>query len=189
MITYLVIFIDKLLFFKIVFARLRTQRGWLWMSPATSGTWQSCCLRPATGPLPTTCSGGGWNKGTEKKIILTFAELPEPHLDTLMKMPGRFSLNTGLNNIDLWPVICELIFHHFRKNVTGTKEQTPRWRICTGTASGSFSSPLGNMYVTKHFNEAAKHAMMEMVRDIRGEFNNILRLVLFLLALVDCRYR
>jgi len=62
----------------------------------------------------------------------------------------------------------------YRKNVTGTKEQTPRWRICTGTASGSFSSPLGNMYVTKHFNEAAKHAMMEMVRDIRGEFNNIL---------------
>ena len=68
--------------------------------------------------------------------------------------------------------------------MTGTKEQTPRWRICTGTASGSFSSPLGNMYVTKHFNEAAKHAMMEMVRDIRGEFNNILRLVSFLLAWV-----
>ena len=66
-------------------------------------------------------------------------------------------------------------FFHFRKNVTGTKEETPRWRICTGTASGSFSSPLGNMYVTKHFNEAAKHAMMEMVRDIRGEMDNILR--------------
>ena len=59
--------------------------------------------------------------------------------------------------------------------MTGTKTQTPRWRICTGTASGSFSSPLGNMYVTKHFNEKAKHTMMEMVKDIRGEFNNILR--------------
>ena len=62
----------------------------------------------------------------------------------------------------------------YRKNVTGTKEQTPRWRICTGTASGSFSSPIGNMYVSKHFNERAKHAMEEMVRDIRGEFDNIL---------------
>ena len=79
----------------------------------------------------------------------------------------------------------KLIFHHFRKNVTGTKEQTPRWRICTGTASGSFSSPLGNMYVTKHFNEAAKHAMMEMVRDIRGEFNNILRWGSFVLSQTD----
>ena len=44
----------------------------------------------------------------------------------------------------------------------------------TGTASGSFSSPIGNMYVSKHFNERAKHAMEEMVRDIRGEFDNIL---------------
>ena len=47
----------------------------------------------------------------------------------------------------------------YSKNVTGTKEETPRWRICTGTASGSFSSPIGNMYVRKHFNEQAKHAM------------------------------
>ena len=30
------------------------------------------------------------------------------------------------------------------------------------------------MYVSKHFNERAKHAMEEMVRDIRGEFDNIL---------------
>ena len=62
----------------------------------------------------------------------------------------------------------------YHKNVTGTKEETPRWRICTGTASGSFSSPIGNMYVTKHFNEKAKHEMNEMVKDIRAEFNQIL---------------
>merc|ERR1719461_2037785 len=62
----------------------------------------------------------------------------------------------------------------YHKNVTGTKTETPRWRICTGTASGSFSSPIGNMYVSKHFNERAKHAMEEMVKDIRGEFDNIL---------------
>ena len=62
----------------------------------------------------------------------------------------------------------------YAKNITGKKEETPRWRICTGTASGTFSSPIGNMYVSKHFNEEAKHAMEEMVRDIRGEFNQIL---------------
>ena len=62
----------------------------------------------------------------------------------------------------------------YRKNITGTKTQTPRWRTCTATASGSFSSPIGNMYVTKHFNEKAKHAMEEMVKDIRAEFKGIL---------------
>jgi len=62
----------------------------------------------------------------------------------------------------------------YSKNITGTKSQTPRWRQCTGAASGSFASPIGNMYVTKHFNEDAKHTMDEMVRDIRHEFDNIL---------------
>jgi predicted metalloendopeptidase len=52
--------------------------------------------------------------------------------------------------------------------------QTPRWRQCTGSASGSFASPIGNMYVTKHFNQAAKQSMNEMVKDIRAEMEVIL---------------
>merc|ERR1719509_368082 len=62
----------------------------------------------------------------------------------------------------------------FSKNITGTKSETPRWRQCTGAASGSFASPVGNMYVTKHFNEDAKHTMNEMVADIRTEMEKIL---------------
>ena len=62
----------------------------------------------------------------------------------------------------------------YAKNITGTKSETPRWRRCTGSASGSFASPIGNMYVSKHFNEDAKHSMDEMVRDIRAEFDRIL---------------
>jgi len=62
----------------------------------------------------------------------------------------------------------------YSKNITGTKSQTDRWRQCTGAASGSFASPIGNMYVTKHFNEDAKHSMNEMVKDIRAEMEKIL---------------
>ena len=43
-----------------------------------------------------------------------------------------------------------------------------------GAATGSFSSPIGSMYVQKHFKEEAKKSMDEMVRDIRKEFDNIL---------------
>merc|ERR1740129_386284 len=62
----------------------------------------------------------------------------------------------------------------FAKNITGTKTETPRWKSCTGSASGSFGSPVGNLYVQKHFNQDAKEKMLEMVRDVRTEFDNIL---------------
>jgi len=62
----------------------------------------------------------------------------------------------------------------YSKNITGKKTKTPRWRVCTGAASGSFASLVGNMYVSKHFKEESKDAMKEMVRDIRTEFEKIL---------------
>lgn len=62
----------------------------------------------------------------------------------------------------------------FAKNVTGKKSDTDRWKQCTGAATGSFSSPIGSMYVQKHFKEEAKSSMDEMVRDIRNEFENII---------------
>ena len=46
--------------------------------------------------------------------------------------------------------------------------------LIAGAATGSFSSPIGSMYVQKHFKEEAKKSMDEMVRDIRKEFDNIL---------------
>ena len=55
------------------------------------------------------------------------------------------------------------------------KFQTPRWKQCVGTASGIFSSVVGHLYVKKHFKEEAKRAMDEMVRDIRGEMDVILK--------------
>jgi len=61
----------------------------------------------------------------------------------------------------------------FAKNITGKKSDTDRWKRCTDAASGTFSAPAGAMYVQKHFKEEAKHAMDEMVRDIRAEFDRI----------------
>ena len=46
--------------------------------------------------------------------------------------------------------------------------------MLVGAATGSFSSPIGSMYVQKHFKEEAKEAMDEMVKDIRAEFHTIL---------------
>ena len=44
----------------------------------------------------------------------------------------------------------------------------------SATATNSFPSPVGAMYVRKHFKETAKESMLEMVHDIRLELKKIL---------------
>ena len=44
----------------------------------------------------------------------------------------------------------------------------------SATATNSFPSPVGAMYVRKHFKETAKESMLEMVQDIRLELKKIL---------------
>ena len=53
-------------------------------------------------------------------------------------------------------------------------DTVPRWKICTGSAAGSFSAAIGKLYVQKHFDDRAKKLMEEMVKDIRAEFKDVL---------------
>lgn len=66
------------------------------------------------------------------------------------------------------------IIEEYAKNITGKTATTPRWKSCVSSAAGSFSAAVGKMYVSKHFQEDAKEAMLEMVQDIREEFRQIL---------------
>ena len=49
-----------------------------------------------------------------------------------------------------------------------------RWRTCVGAAKGSLANAVGSMYVRKYFDEEAKAAALDMVHDIRAEFDDIL---------------
>ncbi len=62
----------------------------------------------------------------------------------------------------------------FRRRRTGRRRPTPRWKECTGSASGAFSAAVGKEYVRRHFDDGAKRDMLEMVADIREEFAKIL---------------
>ena len=44
-----------------------------------------------------------------------------------------------------------------------------------GAAKGSLANAVGSMYVQKYFKEDAKQSALEMVHDIRSEFNAILQ--------------
>ena len=49
-----------------------------------------------------------------------------------------------------------------------------RWRTCVDAAKGSLANAVGALYVRKHFQEDAKKSALEMVHDIRAEFDQIL---------------
>eukprot|EP00095_Tigriopus_kingsejongensis_P007986 snap_masked-scaffold269_size230758-processed-gene-0.4 protein:Tk07986 transcript:snap_masked-scaffold269_size230758-processed-gene-0.4-mRNA-1 annotation:"PREDICTED: neprilysin-2" len=66
------------------------------------------------------------------------------------------------------------VAEEFAKNVTGKTATIPRWKLCVGSAAGSFSAAIGKMYVLQHFNHKAKDIMLEMVTDIREEFRKII---------------
>eukprot|EP00095_Tigriopus_kingsejongensis_P004532 maker-scaffold532_size145644-snap-gene-0.44 protein:Tk04532 transcript:maker-scaffold532_size145644-snap-gene-0.44-mRNA-1 annotation:"membrane metallo-endopeptidase-like 1-like" len=65
----------------------------------------------------------------------------------------------------------------FSEKLTGKSEETPRWRTCVGAAKGSLANAVGAMYVRRYFDEASKQAALDMVGDIRAEFDDILEQV------------
>ncbi|CAG0895469.1 unnamed protein product [Darwinula stevensoni] len=62
----------------------------------------------------------------------------------------------------------------FSSKLTGQSERQPRWKECMGIVLSSFANALGAMYVRRFFREDAKNSALEMVKDIRAEFDAIL---------------
>eukprot|EP00096_Caligus_rogercresseyi_P012738 TRINITY_DN5436_c0_g1_i1.p2 TRINITY_DN5436_c0_g1~~TRINITY_DN5436_c0_g1_i1.p2 ORF type:complete len:590 (-),score=128.56 TRINITY_DN5436_c0_g1_i1:3851-5620(-) len=88
-------------------------------------------------------------------------------------------------NYMLWRVVSASIKYlnedakkislEFSKKLTGKTEETPRWRTCVDGAKRSLSNAVGAMYVRKYFKEKSRKSAIEMVHDIRKEFNKILK--------------
>jgi predicted metalloendopeptidase len=58
--------------------------------------------------------------------------------------------------------------------LSGKQEQEPRWKECVDITSGSLPISVGALYIRKHFKEDSKRAALEMVNNIRAQFENIL---------------
>ncbi|XP_019873601.1 neprilysin-2 isoform X1 [Aethina tumida] len=58
--------------------------------------------------------------------------------------------------------------------VTGRTEREARWKECIDLSAGSLSIAAGALYVRKYFHEEARQSAIEMVKDIREEFQTIL---------------
>ncbi|XP_034935732.1 neprilysin-2-like isoform X2 [Chelonus insularis] len=65
----------------------------------------------------------------------------------------------------------------FSTALSGKTEREPRWKECVDIVSNSLSISVGALYVRTYFNEDAKKNALEMVSDIRSQFNKILQTV------------
>ena len=62
----------------------------------------------------------------------------------------------------------------FSKALTGRSAEPPRWKRCVEETSESLPNAVGSLYVSKYFDEASKATAVEMVSNIRKQFEIIL---------------
>ncbi len=60
----------------------------------------------------------------------------------------------------------------FNQALSGQKEQTPRWQRMSGTIDRQLGDLLGQLYVDKYFNQAAKARMLELVNNLQQTFDS-----------------
>ena len=65
----------------------------------------------------------------------------------------------------------------YKTFLSGKTEFMPRWYECFDITSTRLSLSVGAMYVSKYFSKEAKKNAVEMVMDIRQQFNTILEQV------------
>lgn len=60
----------------------------------------------------------------------------------------------------------------YNQSLSGQKEQTPRWQRMSGLIDRQLGDLLGQLYVDKYFNQAAKARMLELVRNLESSFES-----------------
>jgi len=70
---------------------------------------------------------------------------------------------------------AEIIRLRFSSRMTGKTELPPRWMKCVSTTISSLPNAVGSMYVSQYFNGGSKEEALEMVGEIRFQFDQMLR--------------
>jgi predicted metalloendopeptidase len=62
------------------------------------------------------------------------------------------------------------VFDFFGKTVSGTPEQSDRWKRAVGATNGALGEAIGELYVAKHFQPRAKEQMEVLVKNILAAY-------------------
>ena len=60
----------------------------------------------------------------------------------------------------------------YNQSLSGQKEQTPRWQRMSGLIDRQLGDLLGQLYVARYFNQAAKARMLELVNNLQSTFDS-----------------
>jgi len=58
----------------------------------------------------------------------------------------------------------------FNRQMTGVKDNNPRWQTCTGVTNDNMGVPIGTLYVENYFKEITKEKTQEMIKEIIQAF-------------------
>ena len=121
----------------------------------------------------------------DERVIVTAPAYFQKLTELLQNEPKRTVANymmwrAARASINFSNKAAREIVEEYARNITGKTANRPRWKQCVDSASDSFTAAVGKMYVTKHFREDAKTAMIEMVNYIKEEFRNILNEVILI---------
>ncbi len=61
-------------------------------------------------------------------------------------------------------------FDFYSKTLSGSEEQTPRWRRAVSSINASIGEMLGKIYVARHFKPESKERMVEMVANLNKAY-------------------
>lgn len=64
-----------------------------------------------------------------------------------------------------------------KRRTTGQQAEEPRWKECTDVLSNRLPAAVGSLYITRYFSSDAKVEALDMVENIKREFNETLMTV------------
>lgn len=95
--------------------------------------------------------------------------------------------NRTVANYLMWRAVEQIVIygpdslrdlqHAFEREQSGQQEKTARWQECIDTTSQSLPISLAALYVRKFFKDSAKVSALDMVSNIRQQFEDVLTAV------------
>ena len=117
---------------------------------------------------------------TEEEVIIVDVPNYVRALGSLLRVtPARVQANylmwrAAASSFSYLNNQAEQIRLRFSTAVSGKTELPPRWMKCVSTTISSLPNAVGSLYVKQYFNGNSKAEAMEMVQEIRREFNLML---------------
>ena len=110
------------------------------------------------------------NLGQVEPIMESIAIMNDTDLD-LIKTYLKYRIINGATAF-LDDKTYDISFDFYNRELSGQKEQKPRWKRAVAMIDGSLGEMVGQLYVKKYFPESAKKRMEDLVKNLQKSLGN-----------------